>query len=93
MNKVDHINAYLKKGIPKRFHFENHYRIQEILVLADEGWYIQNQAIGSNSKADQYIAKGGTHGYDNQLKSMHALFNVSGLSFFSGKKIDRISIH
>ena len=88
LNKVDHIKAYLKKDIPERFHFKNHYRIKDILVLADEGWYIQNQAIGSNSKAGQYIPKGGTHGYDNQLKSMHALFIASGPSFVSGKQID-----
>ncbi len=87
LNKVDHIKAYLKKDIPERFHFRNHYRIKDILVLADEGWYIQNQAIGSNSEAGQYIPKGGTHGYDNQLKSMHALFIASGPSFISGKQI------
>ena len=88
LNKVDHIKAYLKKDIPERFHFKNHYRIKDVLVLADEGWYIQNQAIGSNSKTGDYIPKGGTHGYDNQLKSMHALFLASGPAFRSGIQIE-----
>ena len=88
LNKVDHIKAYLKRDIPERFHFKNHYRIKDVLVLADEGWYIQNQSIGSNSKAGEYIPKGGTHGYDNQLKSMHALFLASGPAFQSGIQIE-----
>ena len=88
LNNVDHIKAYLKRDIPERFHFKNHYRIKDVLVLADEGWYIQNQAIGSNSKTGDYIPKGGTHGYDNQLKSMHALFLASGPAFQSGIQIE-----
>jgi predicted AlkP superfamily pyrophosphatase or phosphodiesterase len=84
LKKVSHISVFLKKEIPDRFHFKNHYRIKEALVLADEGWYIQNQAISSLSEAGKYIPKGGTHGYDNQLRSMHALFIASGPAFKSG---------
>ena len=57
-----------------------------MLVLADEGWYIQNQAISSLSEAGTYIPKGGTHGYDNQLRSMHALFIAKCPAFKSGIK-------
>ncbi len=51
------------------------------MIVADEGWYIQNQAISSSSTAGEYIPTGGTHGYDNQLKSMHALFIAQGPAF------------
>ena len=84
LNEELHITAYLKEDIPERFHFKNHYRIKDMLVLADEGWYIQNQAISSLSEAGTYIPKGGTHGYDNQLRSMHALFIAKGPAFKSG---------
>ena len=84
INRSPHVTAYLKKDIPERFHFKDHYRIKDILVLADEGWYINNQAISSSSKSGEYIPKGGTHGYDNQLKSMHALFIAKGPSFKNG---------
>ena len=84
LNNAPHINAYLKKDIPERFHFKNHYRIKDILVLADEGWYIEDQAISSTSNAGSYIPKGGTHGYDNRLKSMHALFIARGPAFKKG---------
>ena len=84
LNQSPYISAYRKEHIPERFHFKNHYRIKDVLVLANEGWYIKNQAISSSSEAGQYIPRGGTHGYDNQLKSMHALFIAKGPSFEKG---------
>jgi alkaline phosphatase D len=81
LQKAEHISVYLKSDIPERFHFKNHHRIKDALVIADEGWYIQNQAISSSSTAGEYIPTGGTHGYDNQLKSMHALFIAQGPAF------------
>ena len=84
LNKSPNMNAYAKEDIPERFHFKEHHRIKDILVLADEGWYINNQSISSSSKVGEQIIKGGTHGYDNQLKSMHALFIAKGPSFKKG---------
>ncbi|MFL2983334.1 MAG: ectonucleotide pyrophosphatase/phosphodiesterase [Candidatus Neomarinimicrobiota bacterium] len=84
LNKSPNINAYAKKDIPERFHFKKHHRIKDILVLADEGWYINNQSISSSSEIGKQVIKGGTHGYDNQLKSMHALFIAKGPSFKEG---------
>ena len=84
LKTVNHISVYKKENIPDRFHFKNHYRIKDALVVADEGWYIKNQAIGSSSKVGAYIPIGGTHGYDNQLKSMHALFVANGPAFKNG---------
>ena len=84
LNQSPYISAYSKDNIPERFHFKDHYRIKDVLVLANEGWYIKNQAISSSSEVGQYIPKGGTHGYDNQLKSMHALFIAKGPSFKKG---------
>ena len=81
LKKAEHISVYLKSDIPERFHFKNHHRIKDALIIADEGWYIQNQAISSSSAAGEYIPTGGTHGYDNQLKSMHALFIAQGPDF------------
>ena len=84
LNEELHITAYLKEDIPERFQFKNHYRIKDVLVLADEGWYIQNQAISSLSEVGTYIPKGGTHGYDYQLRRMHAIFIAKGPAFKSG---------
>ena len=81
LKNAEHISVYLKNEIPDRYHFKNHHRIKDALIVADEGWYIQNQAISSSSTAGEYVPTGGTHGYDNQLKSMHALFIAQGPSF------------
>ena len=84
LKKAEHISVYLKSDIPERFHFKNHHRIKDALIIADEGWYIQNQAISSSSTAGQYVPTGGTHGYDNQLKSMQDLFIAQALVFKKG---------
>ena len=84
LKKAEHISVYLKSDIPERFHFKTHHRIKDALIIADEGWYIQNQAISSSSTAGKYVPTGGTHGYDNQLKSMHALFIAQGSAFKKG---------
>ena len=84
LKKAEHISVYLKSDIPERFHFKYHHRIKDALIIADEGWYIQNQAISSSSTAGKYVPTGGTHGYDNQLKSMHALFIAQGSAFKKG---------
>lgn len=84
INDAPNVTAYLRENIPDRFHYKNHHRIKDALVLADEGWYMNNQAIGSSADVGQYIPVGGTHGYDNQLESMHALFTASGPAFKKG---------
>ena len=81
LKNAEHISVYLKNEIPDRYHFKNHHRIKDALIVADEGWYIQNQAISSSSTAGEYMPTGGPHGYDNQLKSMHALFIAQGPAF------------
>ena len=96
LKKAPHISVFLKNKIPDRFHFKNNYRIKDALVLADEGWYINNQAISSSSTADAYIPTGGTHGYDNDLKSMHALFVANGPSFKNGviaKPFENVNVY
>ena len=96
LKKAPHISVFLKNKIPDRFHFKNNYRIKDALVLADEGWYINNQAISSSSTAGAYIPTGGTHGYDNDLKSMHALFVANGPSFKNGviaKPFENVNVY
>ncbi|KAE8278644.1 Bis(5'-adenosyl)-triphosphatase enpp4 [Larimichthys crocea] len=37
------MTAYLKKAIPDRLHYKNNERIQQIILIADEGWTIIKQ--------------------------------------------------
>ena len=79
LKSINNANIYWKNKIPKRFHYRNHVRIPDILVLADEGWSLMPLRHGSyNPKGD--------HGYDNLLDNMKAIFIANGPSFKSGYK-------
>ncbi|MFQ6615295.1 MAG: ectonucleotide pyrophosphatase/phosphodiesterase [Fidelibacterota bacterium] len=77
--------VYRKEEIPERFHYRNHRRITPLVCVADEGWSISYRAY-PESHPDPY--EGGTHGYDNRLRSMHATFIASGPAFQDGLVVD-----
>lgn len=56
----EHYRVYLRDELPDRFHFRNHYRIPEIIMIADIGYTITSRSF--------YAQRGiitATHGYDN----------------------------
>ncbi|XP_019111094.2 bis(5'-adenosyl)-triphosphatase enpp4 isoform X1 [Larimichthys crocea] len=67
------MTAYLKKAIPDRLHYKNNERIQQIILIADEGWTIIKQG--------DKLPRLGDHGYDNSLPSMHPFLAATGPSF------------
>jgi predicted AlkP superfamily pyrophosphatase or phosphodiesterase len=78
-----HVTVYRKQDIPARFHYSNSRRIGDIVVMADEGWLVGNR---ENYRPPAQIASGGvkyggTHGYDNRLESMRAIFVGHGPAF------------
>ncbi len=79
LKNVKYITVYKKDEIPDRFHYKNHYRIKELLVLAEEGWSILVQNRGLLSRP-----LSGAHGYDNSLRSMEAIFLAAGPAFKAG---------
>jgi len=84
---IKNANIYRKNKIPKRFHYRNHVRIPDILIVADEGWSLMPLGHGT------YNPKG-SHGYDNELDNMKAIFIASGPSFKTGYKRDEFeNIH
>jgi predicted AlkP superfamily pyrophosphatase or phosphodiesterase len=75
-----HLAVYRKADVPARFHYNTNPRIPGIVAIADDGW-----TITSHSRVRPNAGPpGGTHGYDNQLLSMGALFIASGPAFKSG---------
>lgn len=69
-----HFKAYMTPHLPKRLHFANHIRIDKVHLLVERQWLaVRNK----NYK----LCGGGTHGYDNEFKSMEALFLAYGPSF------------
>ena len=45
LKSVPHMSVYKKEDIPERYHYKNHYRIKDILLVADEGWFILDKNI------------------------------------------------
>ncbi|NQU27445.1 MAG: alkaline phosphatase family protein [Candidatus Marinimicrobia bacterium] len=79
LKKIPHISVYWKVDIPDRWHYKNHYRVKDILVVADDGWSILNI-----NKPNKEYFRGGNHGYDNALWSMQAIFIADGPAFKDG---------
>ncbi|WP_343696869.1 ectonucleotide pyrophosphatase/phosphodiesterase [Flavobacterium sp.] len=77
LRKVPHIKFWKSTEIPKRLHFGTNPRVHDFVIEADKGWSLV-------SKESQNI-KGGTHGYDNKNKDMHAIFYAKGPAF----KVDK----
>ena len=87
LKNIKNAKIYLKNKIPQRFHYRNHVRIPDILIVADEGWSLMPLGHGS------YNPKG-SHGYDNRLDNMKAIFIANGPSFKSGYTRDEFeNIH
>lgn len=74
LSKVEHISVWEKDEIPKRLHFGASKRIKDFVVLADSSWSLWKSR-------DDILYVGGTHGYDNQNKDMHAVFYAYGPAF------------
>lgn len=74
-----HMTVYLKEDIPDRYHYKHNSRIQPIILVADEGWTIVQNA---SSKIPL-----GNHGYDNSLPSMHPFLAAYGPAFHKNSKM------
>jgi len=82
LEEAPHVRAYLKEEIPARYHYRNHYRIKDLLLLADEGWLIQDITMSDSTYFSHFPR--GMHGYDNSLRSMEGLFVADGPAFKNG---------
>ncbi|XP_042363020.1 venom phosphodiesterase 1 [Plectropomus leopardus] len=79
------IKPYLKANLPKRLHFANSRRIEDISVLVDPKWLFERYP-GSLT-----FCSGGAHGYDNDAESMHAMFLSYGPKFYHMTEIEPFS--
>ncbi|XP_054461497.1 venom phosphodiesterase 1 [Anoplopoma fimbria] len=79
------IKPYLKANLPKRLHFANSRRIEDVNVLVDPKWLFERYP-GSLT-----FCSGGAHGYDNDAESMHAMFVSYGPKFQYKTEIEPFS--
>nr|XP_057903277.1 venom phosphodiesterase 1-like [Doryrhamphus excisus] len=76
------LRPYLKSHLPKRLHFANSRRIEDVNVLVEPKWLFERRP-GSLS-----FCSGGAHGYDNDVESMHAMFVSYGPKFLSRVQVE-----
>uniref|UniRef100_A0A8D0GQT7 Ectonucleotide pyrophosphatase/phosphodiesterase 3 n=1 Tax=Sphenodon punctatus TaxID=8508 RepID=A0A8D0GQT7_SPHPU len=70
-----HFKPYLTPDLPKRFHYANNIRIDKVHLMVDRQW------LAVRYGKTYSFCGGGNHGYDNEFKSMEAIFLAHGPSF------------
>ncbi|XP_057210158.1 ectonucleotide pyrophosphatase/phosphodiesterase family member 2 isoform X1 [Triplophysa rosa] len=68
-----HFKPYLKQHLPKRLHYANNRRIEDVHLLMERKWHV----------AISHVTCGfyGDHGFDNKINSMQTVFLGFGPSF------------
>jgi predicted AlkP superfamily pyrophosphatase or phosphodiesterase len=79
LKKVPHIKFWRSNEVPKRLHYGTNPRVHDFVIEAKKGYSLV-------SEKKQNI-KGGTHGYDNKEKDMHAIFYAKGPAFKVNKEV------
>lgn len=79
LKKVPHIKFWKSTEVPKRLHYGNNPRVHDFVIEAKKGY--------SLAKDKNQNIKGGTHGYDNKEKDMHAIFYAKGPAFKVDKEV------
>ncbi|WP_313435589.1 ectonucleotide pyrophosphatase/phosphodiesterase [Stenotrophomonas sp.] len=79
-----HYECWKKESLPARWHYGTHPRVPPIVCQMDEGW----DALHAERIAKRDRQERGSHGYDNALPSMRAVFVARGPSFHQGLVID-----
>lgn len=79
----NNFRVFKKEDIPEHYRVKNHYRVPEIMVLADVGY-----TLSTKSYFERRGVNKGTHGYDPWEPEMKAFFLAYGPSFKKGKRIN-----
>ncbi|MCG8409916.1 MAG: ectonucleotide pyrophosphatase/phosphodiesterase [Bacteroidales bacterium] len=71
------ITVWKKEDLPRRLNYGKSLRVKDFVVVADSAWSLLKYS-------DKKAYSGGTHGYDNKNKDMHAIFYAYGPAFKKG---------
>uniref|UniRef100_A0A7N6BK53 SMB domain-containing protein n=1 Tax=Anabas testudineus TaxID=64144 RepID=A0A7N6BK53_ANATE len=73
-----HFKPYLKQHLPKRLHYANNRRIEDVHLLMERKWHIARKMP---EKLRTRCGFFGDHGFDNKITSMRTIFVGHGPSF------------
>ncbi len=81
--------VYLREELPDVYRFREHYRIPDIIMIADLGY-----TITTHSFYNQRGISAGNHGYDHRLPEMHGFFLAKGPAFLTDEQTGTVrAIH
>ncbi|XP_066547715.1 ectonucleotide pyrophosphatase/phosphodiesterase family member 2 isoform X2 [Amia ocellicauda] len=75
-----HFKPYLKQNLPKRLHYANNRRIEDVHLLVERKWHVARKST-DGKKHPGKCSFYGDHGYDNKINSMQTIFLGYGPSF------------
>ncbi|KAM9308453.1 autotaxin [Gastrophryne carolinensis] len=75
-----HFKPYLKQHLPKRLHYANNRRIEDVHLLVDRKWHVAKKPVDVYKRATK-CGFHGDHGYDNKINSMQTVFVAYGPTF------------
>ncbi|XP_072304427.1 autotaxin-like isoform X2 [Eucyclogobius newberryi] len=81
---TQHFKPYLKQHLPKRLHYANNRRIEEVHLLMERKWHVAKKMP---EKLRSRCLFNGDHGFDNKITSMRTIFIGHGPSFKFQKKV------
>ncbi|XP_048881517.1 ectonucleotide pyrophosphatase/phosphodiesterase family member 2 isoform X2 [Brienomyrus brachyistius] len=81
-----HFKPYLKQHLPKRLHYANNRRIEEVHLLVERKWHVARKAP-EGKKHPGKCGFSGDHGYDNKINSMQTIFLGYGPDFMFKTKV------
>lgn len=76
-----HLQCWLKKDIPARFHYGHNPRVAPIFCLPETGWVLTTHDYHPKEPVL------GEHGYDNRSPEMAAVFVANGPAFRHGVRL------
>ena len=76
-----HLRVWRRDDIPKRYHFDNHHRVPDVLAEADPEWMISNKPYMAGRSLYSLL---GMHGWDPAWQEMHGAFVGHGPAFPPG---------
>ncbi|MDR0538543.1 MAG: ectonucleotide pyrophosphatase/phosphodiesterase [Tannerellaceae bacterium] len=80
LQNVPRVKVYRKENLPERYVYGKNPRIGDIVVVPAVGTYVQ-------FREESRPRLGGTHGYDNFVPEMEAIFYAAGPSFKRGVEL------
>ncbi|XP_067888298.1 ectonucleotide pyrophosphatase/phosphodiesterase family member 2 [Heterodontus francisci] len=76
-----HFKPYLKMNLPKRLHYANNRRIEDVHLMVERKWLVARKPMDVTRRLSGKCSFQGDHGYDNKINSMQTVFIGYGSSF------------